>query len=86
MDTVKGEPKMANIEMAAAHAEPEITPEMIFAGCVEFQRWDKRFEGLEDAMRRVWVAMWGARNAAPDPSLRQPALGGEAPRESPRYG
>jgi len=37
--------------------EIEITPEMMEAGEYAFAAYDHRFELMEDAVHRVWVAM-----------------------------
>jgi hypothetical protein len=42
----------------------EITSEMIEAGVSEFILFDSRFESEEDALRRIYAAMWNKRPIA----------------------
>ena len=52
-----------NAALEAANHEVEVTPEMIEAGFAAFS-FDERFEGLGDAITRVYVAMEDSRRVA----------------------
>lgn len=41
--------------------EIEVTPEMIEAGVTELVGYNDDFESAEDAIRRIWQAMWQER-------------------------
>lgn len=53
---------MARKDEKSSADEIEITPEMVEVGAHEIARFDNRFEGEEDAARRVYVAMVRARD------------------------
>jgi hypothetical protein len=40
-----------------------VTPEMIEAGADELLGYDRDYESREDAVRRIFTAMWAARRS-----------------------
>ena len=46
----------------AVPQEIEVTSEMIEAGVAEFEKYDRDYDTESAAVRRIFVAMWKAKN------------------------
>ena len=52
--------KKKALPSSAALSDLEATPDMIKAGVKAFFPFDRRYDEIDDALKRVWCAMWTA--------------------------
>ena len=49
---------IADLDRDERRREAEITPEMVEAGVKAFFPFDRRYDEIDGAIKRVWRAMW----------------------------